>query len=94
MFVYDFIEKIGRIEVEYSTKFRKRYLTITEEFSSEQEYQEKLDEYLTEFRKEILSLPFSLNTKQSRKAFLNNLYDEFIWINSIIPLLNTIRHKF
>ena len=79
MFVYDFIEKIGRIEVEYSTKFRKRYLTITEEFSSEQEYKKKLDKYLNEFRKEILSLPFSLNTKQSRKVFLNNLHDEFLF---------------
>ena len=79
MFVYDFIEKIGRIEVVYSTKFRKQYITITEEFSSEQEYKEKLDEYLIKFRKEILSLPFSLNTKQSRKAFLNNLHDEFLY---------------
>ncbi|MCU4174003.1 hypothetical protein [Carboxylicivirga sp. N1Y90] len=79
MFVYDFIEKIGRIEVVYSTKFRKQYITITEEFSSELEYKEKLDEYLIKFRKEILSLPFSLNTKQSRKAFLNNLLDEFLY---------------
>jgi len=79
MFVYDFIEKIGKIEVKYSKKFRKRYLTFTEEFSSEQEYKEKLDEYLNEFRKEIQSLPFSLNSKQSRKTFLHNLYDEFLY---------------
>ncbi len=79
MFVYDFIEKIGKIEVKYSRKFRKRYLTFTEEFSSEQEYNERLDEYLNEFRKEIQSLPFSLNSKQSRKAFLHNLYDEFLY---------------
>jgi hypothetical protein len=79
MFVYDFIEKIGKIEVKYSRKFRKRYLTFTEEFSSEQEYNQQLDEYLIEFRKEIQSLPFSLNSKQSRKTFLHNIYDEFLY---------------
>ncbi len=79
MFVYDFIEKIGKIEVKYSKKFRQRYLTFTEEFSSEQEYKEKLDEFLNEFRKEIQSLPFSLNSKQSRKTFLHNLYDELLF---------------
>ncbi|MCW3788505.1 hypothetical protein [Plebeiibacterium sediminum] len=79
MFVYDFIEKIGKIEVKYSRKFRKRYLTFTEEFSSEQEYNQQLDEYLIEFRKEIQSLPFSLNSKQSRKVFLHNIYDEFLY---------------
>ena len=84
MDVYDFIEKIGKIEVKYSKKFRKQYLTFTEEFTSEQEYNEKLDEYLREFRKEIQRLPFKLNSKHSRKTFLYNLYDEFIYTKELL----------
>lgn len=78
MFAYDFIEKIGRIEIKHSTKFRKKYITFTEEFESEEEYNQKLDEYFCVFKKQILSLPFNLNSKQSRKAFINNLHDEFL----------------
>jgi hypothetical protein len=78
MFTYDFIERIGTINITYSKKYRKEYLTFIDEFTSESEYKQKLDEYLNRYRKEILSLPFNLNAKQSRKAFLNNLYDEFV----------------
>jgi len=78
MFTYDFIEKVGKINIKYSKKYRKEYLMFIEEFTSEAEYNAKLDEYFNKYRKEILSLPFNLNTKQSRKVFLNNLYDEFL----------------
>lgn len=78
MFVYDFIEKVGRIDVEYAKAYGKRYLTSKEEFSSEQHCNDQLDEYLHRFKKEILSLPFILNTRQSRNVFLNNLFDEFL----------------
>ncbi|MDA3883821.1 MAG: hypothetical protein PF481_11115 [Bacteroidales bacterium] len=84
MLVYDFIEKIGRIEVKKSNIFRKRYLTFIEEFSSEQEYKDKLVEYLYIFRKEIQRLPFNLETKQSREVFLNNLYDEFLYTRELL----------
>jgi hypothetical protein len=86
MFTYDFIEKIGRINIKYSTKYSKRYLTFIEEFTNDAEYNEKLDSYLNGFRKEILNLPFKLTTKQSRKVFLNNLHDEFLLTKE---LLNT-----
>lgn len=78
MFTYDFIEKIGTINVKYSKKYKIEYLTYIEEFTNESEYKEKLYEYLNKYRKEILSLPFNLNTKQSRKTYLNNLHDEFL----------------
>jgi hypothetical protein len=78
MFTYDFIEKIGTINVKYSKKYRIGYLTYVEEFTNESEYKERLEEYLNKYRKEILSLPFQLNAQQSRKAFLNNLHDEFL----------------
>lgn len=79
MYVYDFIEKVGRIDVEYTKTYGKKYLASKEEFSSEQHCNDQLDQYLHQFKKEIQSLPFILNTKQSRNVFLNNLYDEFIY---------------
>lgn len=78
MFVYDFIEKVGRIDVKRVRMYGKKYIASNEEFSSEQDCNEQLDKYLHEFKKEIQRLPFLLNTKQSRKLFLHNLYDEFI----------------
>ncbi len=84
MFVYDFIKMIGKIEVKYLKKFRKPYLTIKEKFSCEHKYNQVLDEYLREFRKEMQSLPFKLNTKQSRKAFIYNLHDEFLFTKELL----------
>lgn len=84
MFTYDFIEKIGKINIKYSKKCRREYLTFIEEFTTTAEYNEKLDTYLGEFRKEILNLPFLLSTKQSRKTFLNNLHDEFLLAEELL----------
>jgi len=67
MNAYDFIEQIGRINIRY----RKKCLGVLDEFTSEAAYNDKLDQYFREFRKEILGLPFLLNTKQSRRVFLN-----------------------
>jgi len=74
MVAYDFIEKIGRIKINY----RRKCLGVLEEFTSEAAYNDKLDKYFREFRKEIINLPFLVNTRQSRKTVLKNLHDEFI----------------
>lgn len=74
MVTYDFIEKIGRINIRH----KKKCLGLINEFRSETYYNDRLEKYFNEFKKEILGLPFLLNSKHSRKAFLNNLHDEFI----------------
>jgi hypothetical protein len=71
------MEKVGKLEVKWSKKYGKKYLTFATEFKTKDEYWALLDETFIEYKKEVLSLPFKLKTKQSRKVFLSNLYDEF-----------------
>ncbi len=80
MVAYDFIEKIGKIKINY----RRKCLGVLEEFTSEAAYNDKLDKYFREFRKEIINLPFLINTRQSRKTILNNLHDEFLLTKELL----------
>jgi hypothetical protein len=82
MFTYDFIEKLGSVDTKISKCCLKccpiKYLAHIEEIVNENEYKERLEAYLKDFRHEIQSLPFNLPTKQARRTFMNNLYDEFL----------------
>ena len=78
MFTYDFIEKLGRVNTKISKYCPIKYLSHFDEFENETEHKERFENYLKDFRHEIQSLPFKLPTKQSRKVFLNNIYDEFL----------------
>ncbi|WP_289054999.1 hypothetical protein [Carboxylicivirga marina] len=79
---YNFIEKLGSI----GTKVSKCRLTYTplnypshvDELKSKTEYKETLQNQLRVFRLEIQQLPFTLPTRQGRRVYLNNLYDELI----------------
>ena len=78
MFTYDFIEKLGRVNTKISKYCPIKYLSHFDEFENETEHKERFENYLKDFRHEIQSLPFKLPTKQARKVFLNNIYDEFL----------------
>ena len=78
MFTYDFIEKLGRVNTKISKCYCIKFLTHFDELENETECKERLENYLKNFRHEIQSLPFKLPTKQARKVFLNNIYDEFL----------------
>lgn len=83
IFTYSFIEKLGTLNTGISKCCSLKccpvkYLTYFNEFENESAYKKHLENYLKDFRHEIQSLPFSLPTKQARKTFLNNLYDELL----------------
>ena len=80
MVIYDFIGEINNIDFKVLNCCNKccliKYLSCFNEFENTEEYKEKLENYLKKFRYEIQVLPFKLPTKQARKVFLNNIYDE------------------
>ena len=82
MNTFNFVEKLGSIDTKVF-KCRLAYNPLKYPFRiGEMEYKnghkKYLQDHLKGFRHEIQELPFTLPTKQGRRAFLNNLYDELI----------------
>ncbi|WP_289055757.1 hypothetical protein [Carboxylicivirga marina] len=79
---YNFIEKLGSMGTKVSkcrlTCKPLNYPSHTDELKNRKEHKEALQNHLRVFRHEIQQLPFTLSTRQGRRVYLNNLYDELI----------------